>query len=140
MAVSVGATALRHRRRVTAQALRNAASNSSIHVESAGVGATAILTAVTAVAELLFGFGSFSAAATEAVLETDVLLFGILSVSVIVGDEALASEPSAQVIGEPLTQVPCVVSADTNVVPAGSVSDTTTLLAPVAPLFSTVIV
>src|SRR5947209_2550816 len=140
MAVSVGAKALRHRRRVTAQALRNAASNSSSHVESAGVGAAAMLTAVTAVAELLLVFGSFSAAATEAVFETDVLLFGILSVSVIVADAPLASDPSAQVIGDPATQVPCVVSTEPNVVPAGSVSDTATLLAPVGPLFSTVIV
>src|SRR4051794_15781971 len=139
MAFSIGER-LPHRRRVTAQALRNAASNSNIHVESAGVGATATLTAVTAVAELLFGLGSFSAAVTEAVFETDVLLFGILSVSVIVADAPLAREPSAQVIGDPAAQVPCVVSAEPNVVPAGSVSDTTTLLAPVAPLFITMIV
>jgi hypothetical protein len=129
-----------HRKRATAHALSSAARSSSIQVESDGIGAAATVTAVTAVAELLFVFGSLSAAATEAVFETDVLLFGIFSVSVIVAAAPLAREPRVQVMGEPFTHEPCVVVAETKVVPAGSVSDTTTLLAPFTPLFITVIV
>ena len=86
------------------------------------------------------GVGSFSAAVTVAVFETTPAPAGIWMVNVIVALPPLFSAPREQITVVVPLQTPCVVCADTNVVPAGRMSVTVTADAPVGPLFVTTMV
>ena len=140
LSLPASSVALVYIRPRSASALSIAASISSIQVDSAGTAAIAALTTVAAVPALFPGVGSFSDAVTEAVLETVVAVLGILIVSVMVAVEPFVIEPSAhETVVVPLHE-PCVVVAETKVVPAGRASVMTTFVAPVGPLLVTVIV
>jgi hypothetical protein len=94
--------------------------------------------------ELLFAaLGSVTTDATVAVLEITVP-FAVepltLTVSVMVAVAAFARVPNAQVIVVVPLHVPCDGVVETNVVAAGSVSDSETEVAGFGPLLVTVIV
>jgi hypothetical protein len=110
------------------------------HSEAAGIDA-ALMVLIVDVEELFAGFGSTSTAVTVAVLDTapggvDV----VVSTRLIVALPPFANAPTAHdTVVVPL-QDPCDGVAETNVVPAGSTSVTTTLLAAPGPLLTTLIV
>jgi hypothetical protein len=92
---------------------------------------------VVALAELFAGFGSDSDAETDAVF---VFVPDVDAVTTIdmVAFALAASEPSEQVTTpDAWLQVPCELDAETNVVPAGSVSVTVTFVAVCGPAFET---
>jgi hypothetical protein len=99
--------------------------------------ADAAVTVVVAEALLFVPFGSPSAAETDAVF---VFVPDVDAVTTIdtVAFALTASEPSGQVTTpDTWLQVPCELDAETNVVPAGSVSVTVTFVAVCGPAFET---
>src|SRR4051794_26997936 len=95
------------------------------------------LTRVVALEELSDGTGSGSVAETVAVLVM-VPVAVALAVMETVALAPLLSVPRAQVTVVVPLHEPCVVVAETYVVPAGNVSLTTTFVAAIGPLFVTV--
>jgi hypothetical protein len=90
--------------------------------------------------ELFAGFGSVCVAVTVTVLDTGPGVDEVVSTRLIVALPRFANVPIAQdTVVVPLHD-PCDGVAETNVVPAGSTSVTTTLLAALGPLLATVIV
>jgi hypothetical protein len=103
-----------------------------------------VLTVVDATDVLFAGVGSVVVLLTVAAFEIEEP-FGVpaltLTVSVMVAEPPLMSVPALQVTAGPAaTHVPCDGVAETNVVFAGSVSDTETPFASDGPLLVTVIV
>ena len=115
------------------------ASSRSIIVDSVGIPGAAV--AVTVAVALLFaGTGSVSVAVTLAVFAIVPPTTGAVTTSATVIELPEASAPAEHVTVAVPVQVPCDGVADTNVVPAGSTSATVTPVAPLGPLFVTVIV
>jgi hypothetical protein len=92
------------------------------------------------VAVLFPGFGSEPAALTVAVLETVPGVDEVFTTMLIVALPLLVNIPRAQeTVDDVLLHDPCDGVAETNVVAAGRVSVTTTLLAALGPLLATLI-
>lgn len=109
------------------------------HVEAAGINDGSMVVIVD-VEELFAGFGSGSDAATVAVLDMAPGVEEVFSTRVIVALPPVANAPTAHdTVVVPL-QDPCDGVAETNVAPAGRTSVTTTPLAALGPLLTTLIV
>ena len=103
-------------------------------MESAGT----LKGAVKVVVEVLLArFGSAVAAKTVLVLLTVPAMLGLRTTSTTVAEPPLAIVPREQLTALVPEQDPCVGVAETNVVPAGRMSLTTTPVAGLGPAFAT---
>jgi hypothetical protein len=100
--------------------------------------AWAAVTVTVYVEVLLARFESRVSEATVAVLATVPDVLGLLTTSVIVAEPRAARVPREQLTVLVPVQDPCDGVAETNVVPAGRMSPTTTFAAGLGPAFVTV--
>lgn len=95
------------------------------------------MTVMVEVLVLLARFGSVLDVVTVAVFDTGPGVDGSVTVKVIVAEAALAKVPRLQVTVVVPLQLPVFGVAETNVVPAGRMSVTTTFVADAGPLLVT---